>query len=72
MSALIDSNPAYQAVTIMKVDWDTFKNESIVTELEVRRRSTLVMFKNGEEIERVIAQTSAEAIEPMFAKAVAS
>jgi len=41
-------------------------------DLKIRRRSTLVMFKDGKEIDRVIAQTSAKAIEPLFEKAIAS
>ncbi len=72
MSALIDGNDAYKAVTIMRVDWDTFKGDEWVKELKVRRQSTLVMFKDGEEIDRLIAQTSSAVIEEMFAKAIAS
>ncbi|MEM7258846.1 MAG: hypothetical protein AAF404_15835 [Pseudomonadota bacterium] len=70
MSALIDGNPDYQTVTIMKVDWDTFKRAPIVEDLEIPRRSTLVMFSGGEEVGRVVAQTSASAIEPLFEAAL--
>ncbi len=66
MSALIDGNPAYKAVKVITVDWDTFKSAPIVEELDIPRRSTLVMFKDGEEVGRVVAQTSAKAIEPLF------
>ncbi|MCB1741127.1 MAG: thioredoxin family protein [Gammaproteobacteria bacterium] len=71
MSALIDDNPAYQGVTIMRVDWDTFRDDAIVRELQVPRRSTLIMFKNGEEIGRVVAKTSSADIEPLFKAATA-
>lgn len=70
MSALIDGNPDYQAVTVMTVDWDTFKSAPIVSELNIPRRSTLVMFAGGEEVGRVVAQTSAAAIEPLFQAAI--
>ena len=70
MRALIDGNPAYQAVTVMKVDWDRFSGDAIVDELGVRGRSTLVMFSRGEEVGRVIGQTGAGAIEPLFKAAV--
>ena len=70
MRALIDGNPAYQAVTVMKVDWDRFSGDSIVGELGVRGRATLVMFSKGEEVGRVIGQTGAGAIEPLFKAAV--
>ncbi len=72
MSALIDGNDAYQAVTIMRVDWDIFKGDEWVKALNVKRQSTLVMFKDGKEIDRLIAQTSSDVIEEMFAKAIAS
>ena len=70
MSALIDGNPAYQAVTVMKVDWDKFSGDPIAAEFNVRGRATLVMFSGGEEVGRVVGQTGADAIEPMFKAAV--
>ncbi len=70
MRALIDGNPAYRAVTVMKVDWDRFSDDPIVGELAVKGRSTLVMFSRGEEVGRVIGRTSAGAIEPLFEAAV--
>ena len=70
MRALIDGNPAYQAVTVMKVDWDRFSGAPIVGELGVKGRSTLVMFSGGEEVGRVIGRTGAAAIEPLFKAAV--
>jgi len=68
--ALIDGNSAYQVETVMKVDWDKFSGAPIVGELGVRSRSTLVMFSAGEEVGRVIGQTGATAIEPMFKAAL--
>ena len=70
MRALIDGNTAYQAVTVMKVDWDRFSGDPIVDELGVSTRSTLVMFSGGKEVGRVVAQTGAGAIEPLFKAAV--
>ena len=70
MRALIDGNSEYQAVTVMKVDWDRFSGDPITGELNVRSRSTLVMFSGGEEVGRVVGQTGADAIEPLFKAAV--
>ena len=70
MRALIDGNSAYQVVTVMKVDWDRFSGDPIVGELGVKGRATLVMFSAGEEVGRVVGQTGADAIEPMFKAAV--
>lgn len=67
MSALIDGNPAYQAVTWFLVDWDKFGDDVIVSELNIPRRSTLVMFNEGKETGRVVAKTKAKQIEPLFA-----
>lgn len=66
MSALIENNPAYRAVTVMRVDWDAHRDEEWVRKLRIPRRSTLVMFKGGKEVGRVVAQTSEEAIESLF------
>ena len=66
----MEGNPGYQEVVIMKVDWDQHKRDDIVSDLGVRRRSTLIMFTSGKEIDRVVAQTSAEAIEALFIKAL--
>ncbi len=70
MRALIDSNSAYQAVTVMKVDWDKFSDAPIVGELGVRNRATLVMFSGGEEVGRVVWEAGTDAIESLFKSAV--
>ena len=70
MRALIDSNPSYRAVTVMKVDWDRFSGDPLAGEIGVRGRATLVMFSRGEEVGRVVGQTGAGAIEPLFKAAV--
>lgn len=67
MSALVADNPEYQAVKLIRVDWDMHRDDAIVEELNIPRRSTLVWFKNGVETGRVVAKTSAEQIEPLFA-----
>ena len=74
MRALLDSNPEYQTVTVMRVDWDTYggshSDDAIVKELQVRRRSTLIMFSNGKEVGRVVAETGAAEIEALFKAAL--
>ncbi|MGI9333254.1 MAG: thioredoxin family protein [Gammaproteobacteria bacterium] len=66
MSELIANNPEYRAVKVMRVNWDTYRRDDIVRELRIPRRSTLVMFKDGKEVGRVIAQTQPEDIEVLF------
>ena len=67
MRALLDGNPAYRAVKIIRVDWDTHRRSPVVSELRVPRRSTLVMFKGGNEVGRVVARTSKADIEALVA-----
>ena len=42
----------------------------LAKDLNVRRRSTLIMFKDGEEIARNIALTNRDLIEKMFKDAI--
>ena len=71
MSALIEENPAYQAVTVMKVDWDVHSGSDVAKEHGVRQRATLVMLSGGgEEIGRVSWSAKREDIEPLFRAAI--
>ena len=63
-------NPAYQAVTVMKVDWDVHSGSDVAKEHGVRRRAILVMLKGGEEVGRVNGSTSREDIEALFKAAI--
>ncbi len=66
MSALIDSNPEYAAVKLIRADWDKHGKSGLRKELKIPRRSTLLMFKGGEEVARVVAQTDKQVIEDLF------
>lgn len=66
MSTLRESNPDYAKVKVINVDWDEFGGAPITSELDVRRQGTLVMFNNGEEVARAVAQTSEESIDALF------
>ena len=70
MSAIVDGNAKYKAVKLIRVTWDTFKDAPIARELNVSRRSTLVMFTGGKEVGRVVSQTSKGPIEALFKAAV--
>ena len=64
--SVLKAKPEYSEVTVLRADWDTYRKSELIKELEIRRRSTLVMFKGGEEIARVIAQTNEDVLEDMF------
>lgn len=70
MSALIKANPDYAAVTVMRVDWDTHRGSDLTRQLSVSRRSTLVMFKGGREVGRVVAKTGRADIDALFQAAL--
>ena len=66
MSALLEENPAYQAVTVMRIEWGQYYQEPLVTEHNVNGRATLIMLKGDEEIGRVRWHNSRKQIEPLF------
>ena len=66
VSALIEADPDYAAVTVMRVDWDEHRGGELVERFSIPRRSTLVMFKGGREVGRVVAKTGRADIEALF------
>lgn len=67
ISALREANPAYdEAMTFMLVDWDMWKDKPIVSEMNIPRRSTLVVLREEEELGRVVAETSEEKIRALM------
>lgn len=68
IKALRAENKAYEKITFMKVDWDTNKSKPIARNLNIPRRSTLVMFKDGKEVGRIVAGTSKKDIQGLMNK----
>ncbi|MEO1640954.1 MAG: thioredoxin family protein [Pseudomonadota bacterium] len=59
IGALRGENPAYDdAITFINVDWDEFGRGDLALELNIPRRSTLVVMRGEEELGRVVARTS--------------
>ena len=58
IGALMSENPAYaQAVTFIKIDWDKYGRGELAQELNIPRRSTLVVLKGDQELGRIVAGT---------------
>ena len=58
INALKSENPAYEsAVTFVHMDWDQFGRGELATELNVPRRSTLIVLKGDQELGRIVAGT---------------
>ena len=60
---------AYDNITVMRVDWDTYQDKQIVKDMKIPRRSTLVLVKGDKELGRLVAQTSEGAIKGLLDKA---
>lgn len=60
---------AYGTVTVMRVDWDTYQTSQLVKDMNIPRRSTLVLLKGDKELGRVVAQTSEASIKGLLDKA---
>lgn len=58
IGAIVGSNPAYnEAITFYRVDWDDYGRGALATQLNIPRRSTLVLFRDGVEVGRIVAGT---------------
>ncbi|KAJ56700.1 thioredoxin [Actibacterium mucosum KCTC 23349] len=59
INSLRAEDPAYDdAMTFVKVDWDTYKNHEVTVFRNIPRRSTLIVLRGDDELGRVVAGTS--------------
>ena len=72
IDALRAGNPAYGAISFINVDWDTWGGGDLVAELNIPRRSTLVVLKGEAELGRIVADTSKAAIKALMDTALAA
>jgi thiol-disulfide isomerase/thioredoxin len=72
IGALRTENPAYDAITFINVDWDEYGRGDLALELEIPRRSTLVVLRGDEELGRVVARTSRGDIQALMDIALAA
>ena len=64
---LINANPAYEEnITFVRVDWDEHSRGELATELNIPRRSTLVVLKGDEELGRIVAGTGRSQIQELM------
>ncbi|MBI1417088.1 MAG: thioredoxin [Limimaricola sp.] len=73
MDRLKAENPAYeQQITFVQVDWDTYKDDKLRHDLQIPRRSTLVVLKGSMELGRIVAGTDEAQIKALFDTALAA
>lgn len=69
LDEILTENPGYgDAMLLVKVNWDEYKNAEISTQYKIPRRSTLLLLRGNEELGRVVAQTSRDAIEKLMSR----
>ena len=67
------ANPDYEAnITFIKVDWDLHSNSQLAKQLNIPRRSTLVVLKGNKELGRIVAGTSKKDIQALMDTALAA
>ena len=67
IKALLKENPAYEkSITFINVDWDQWQDGDLVKQLNIPRRSTLVVLKGKEELGRIVAGTAKEEIKALM------
>ncbi len=60
-------NPEYKGLIILRVDFDGEKE--LLQRFGVRRQSTLIVFKSGEEVARAVGESSPDGIKNLLNKA---
>lgn len=67
IQSLKDQNAAYEKnVVFVNVDWDDYGNAALTKNLNIPRRSTLVVLKGDQELGRIVADTSKKAIKSLM------
>lgn len=73
LEALRAENPAYDAaITFINVDWDDYGDSDLVRDMQIPRRSTLVLLKGRTELARIVAGTAKAEIRALLDQGVAA
>lgn len=62
IEGLIEENPAYGDIPIIRVDWDEHERGDLVRDMAIPRRSTLVVMQGTTELGRIVAGTGRDQI----------
>jgi thioredoxin 1 len=67
ITALRAENPDYdQSISFINVDWDQWADGDLVRQLNIPRRSTLVVLKGDQELGRIVAGTAKDEIRALL------
>lgn len=64
----VEADPKFADVAMFRVDFDSQKDA--VRELKATTQSTIIVFKGGKEVDRLVGETDAAAIGALLAKAL--
>jgi hypothetical protein len=62
LTSLYSGDSKYNAIPVIRVDWDTWRNSELVAAWRIPRRSTLVLVEGNTELGRIVADTREERI----------
>ncbi|HUV32178.1 MAG TPA: thioredoxin family protein [Devosiaceae bacterium] len=63
---LYEGDSKYNAIKVIRVDWDTYRQSELVANWQIPRRSTLVLIAGDTEIGRLVADARPEAIKGLL------
>jgi len=66
INALKQTGNPYKGVTIVEMDWDKNRGSALAKQLNIPRRSTLIMYNNGKEVDRIVAATGKSRIKRLI------
>ena len=71
--ALRDANPAYdKTITVVDVDWDTYKNTDLTEKYGITSRGSLVFLRGDKVIAQTFTHSSKADLKAMFDQAAAA
>ena len=66
IESLMEENPAYRDIQIIRVDWDEEERGELVRSMQIPRRSTLVVMQGTAELGRLVAATAPQEIRALL------
>jgi thioredoxin 1 len=70
IEGLMEENPEYRAIPVIRVDWDEHERGDLVRDMQIPRRSTLVVMQGTAELGRLVAGTGKDQIRALLDLAI--
>lgn len=66
VAGLYEGDSKYNAIEVIRVDWDTYRDSELVASMAIPRRSTLVLIAGDTELGRIVADTREDTIQALL------